>query len=292
MHRRAQPGAGVAVPQVLVTDPGAPPEVPPFFATPFLARECVEPILAADRPGGDVVQARAFAAADVLVAMRKASIDELGLGDEPVMTPVDEVRRWVRTFETVPDDLRVGYEPVADGLLASAPELIGPSVVHGDYRLGNMLCDGTAIEGIIDWEIWTVSDPRIDVSWFLFFTDEAGHPSATPGVPSGMPPAAELLAAYEAAIGEATKDLAWFDALTSFKEASITALILKLARRRNPDGPDIFAGSFCTGLIERAASMLGARPEIDAPGPRRTGRDDAPAWRIWGWARRNCRQRR
>ena len=73
------------------------------------------------------------------------------------MTPADEVRRWVRTFETVPDDLRVGYEPVAEALLASAPDLIGPTLVHGDYRLGNMLCDGAKINGIIDWELWTAS---------------------------------------------------------------------------------------------------------------------------------------
>ena len=251
---------GVAVPAVLFSDPGAPPEVPPFFATPFLPGECVEPILdpPADPKSRDVVRARAFAATDVLVAMRKASIDDLGLGDEAVMTPADEVRRWVRTFETVPDDLREGYEPVADALLASAPELIGPSLVHGDYRLGNMLCDGAQINGIIDWELWTASDPRIDLSWFLFFTDDGGHPSVRPGVPSGMPPTAELLAAYEAGVGETTKDLEWFDALTSFKEASATSLILKLARRRNPDGPDIFPGSFCTGLITRAAAMIGA----------------------------------
>jgi len=250
---------GVAVPDVLFSDPGEPPEVPPFFATPFLAGECLEPILdpPADLAARDVVRARALSAADVLVAMRKASIDEIGLADEPVMTPADEVRRWVRTFETVPDDLRVGYEPVADALLASAPELIGPSVVHGDYRLGNMLCDDATINGIIDWELWTVSDPRIDLSWLLFFTDDGSHPSVRPEVASGMPSTAELLAAYEAGVGEVTKDLEWFDALTAFKEASATSLILKLARRRNPEGPDIFPGTFCTGLIERAASMVG-----------------------------------
>lgn len=251
---------GVAVPEVLFSDAGAPPEVPPFFATPFLAGECVEPILVAQTNpvAEDIVRARAFAAVDVLVAMRKASPAELGLGEEPVMTPADEVRRWVRTFETVPDDVREGYEPVADALIASAPELIGPTVVHGDYRLGNMLCDGTEILGIIDWELWTVSDPRIDLTWLLFFTDDADHPSAIEGVSSGMPPQAELLAAYEAGVGEATKDLAWFEALTAFKEAAATALILKLMRRQNPGGPDIFPATFCTGLIVRAASIVGA----------------------------------
>lgn len=251
---------GVTVPPVLFTDEGDPPEVPPFFATPLLAGECVEPLLVA--PTAPVPPAvsrvRALAALDILVAIRRASIEELGLGDEPVTTPADEVRRWVRTLETVPDDLRTGYPEAAEALLATAPELTGPSVVHGDYRLGNMLCDGTTITGVIDWELWTVSDPRIDLSWMLFFTDEADHPSARHGVPSGMPSRGELLAVYERAYGEATKDLEWFDALTCFKEGAAMALIAKLARRRNPDGEDMFPASICTDLIARAARMIGA----------------------------------
>jgi aminoglycoside phosphotransferase (APT) family kinase protein len=251
---------GVAVPPVLFTDLGRPVEVPPFFATPMLPGDCTEPLLVAStRPlPADIVRARAFAAVDVLVAMRKASPESIGLGDEPVTTPADEVRRWIRTFETVPDEYRTGYAPVGEALLATAPELSGPAVVHGDYRLGNMLCDGRTINGIIDWELWTISDPRIDLSWLLFFTDDAGHPSGRHGVPSGMPSTAELLGAYEAGIGEAVADLTWFDALTYFKEASATALIAKLARRRNPDAPDVIPPSFCTGLVERASSIVGS----------------------------------
>jgi aminoglycoside phosphotransferase (APT) family kinase protein len=250
---------GVAVPPVLFTDPGEPPAVPPFFATPLLDGECVEPLLVAptNPVADDVARARAFAAVDVLVAMHRASIETLELRDEPVMTPADEVRRWVRTLETVPEDLRHGYPQAAEALLASTPSLIGPTVVHGDYRLGNMLCDGTTITGVIDWELWTVSDPRIDLSWMLFFTDEADHPSGRHGMHSGMPPRAQLLDAYESGVGIATKDLDWFDALTCFKEGAAMALIAKLARRRNPGGQDLFPASVCTELIARAASMVG-----------------------------------
>jgi hypothetical protein len=59
-------------------------------------------------------------------------------------------------------------------------------------------------------------------------------------------------------VGEPTKDLAWFDALTYFKEASATALIAKLARRRDPDGPQMIPPAFCTGLIQRALSIVGS----------------------------------
>jgi aminoglycoside phosphotransferase (APT) family kinase protein len=251
---------GVAVPSLLFTDPGDPPAVPPFFVTPFLPGECVEPLLVAgSQPVPPAVaHTRAFAAVDILIAMRRASIESLGLADEPVTTPADEVRRWVRTLETVSDDLREGYPVAAEALLATAPGLVGPAVVHGDYRLGNMLCDGTTITGVIDWELWTVSDPRIDLSWMLFFTDEADDPSARHGVPSGIPSRVELLEAYESAIGDLVKDLEWFDALTCFKEGAAMALIAKLARRRNPGGLDPCPASTCTELIARAASMVGA----------------------------------
>ncbi len=251
---------GIAVPQVLFSDPGNPPAIPPFFATPFLSGECVEPLLVAptNPVPPEIARARAFAAMDILVVMRTTAVESLGLDDEPVTTPADEVRRWVRTLETVPDELREGYQGAAEALLSAAPDLLGPSVVHGDYRLGNMLCDGVVVRGVIDWELWTVSDPRIDLSWMLFFTDEADHPSARHGVASGMPARSELLSYYERAVGEATKDLEWFDALTRFKEGAAMALIAKLARRRNPGAPDPFPPSVCRELIAQAASMMGA----------------------------------
>ncbi|MGE0880293.1 MAG: phosphotransferase family protein [Acidimicrobiia bacterium] len=249
---------GVAVPAILFEDAGAPVEVPPFFATPFLTGECVEPLLvAATAPvAPEIARRRAFNAVDMLADIRKAPIASLGLADEAVTTPADEVRRWVRTLETVHDDARDGYQAAAELLLKSAPDLLGPAVVHGDYRLGNMLIDGTTISGIIDWELWTVSDPRIDLTWMLFFTDEAEHPSARHGRPSNMPSYDELLAAYEERVGAKTQDLTWFNALTYFREGAAMALILKLARRRNAGGPDAFPASVCTELIARAKNTL------------------------------------
>ena len=55
------------------------------------------------------------------------------------------------------------------------------------------------VRSINDWEIWSRSDPRIDLSWLLFCTDEARHPVVPADLDSGMPSDAELLAAYEPA---------------------------------------------------------------------------------------------
>lgn len=224
---------GVGVPPVLFTDPGEPDEVPPLFASGFVAGECAEPLLEAarNRRPDDIVRGRAFAAVRMLAALHQADPSGLGLSDEPETSALGEVDRWTRTFETVPDEVRTGYRECADALRASVPAAVPAVVVHGDYRLGNMLSEGTEVRAIIDWEIWSLSDPRIDLSWFLFFTEEAGHPVA-PGVDSGVPSDVELLAAYEEAMGRPTEDLDWFHALTRYKEAAAMALIAKHAAKR------------------------------------------------------------
>lgn len=240
--------AGVRVPPLLFTDEGEPPEVPPLFATALVDGECLEPLLEADsreRLPEQRTHARAHASARMLAALHRVDPTTAGLGDEEVITPVGEVDRWTRTFDTVPDEVRVGYEACADALRASAPEPLAPVIVHGDYRLGNMLCDGNEIAAIVDWEIWSHSDPRIDLSWLLFFTDEARHPVVAEDVDSGMPSDAELLATYESERGAAVPDLDWFHALTRYKEAAAMALIAKhLARRGDTD------------TLARMASML------------------------------------
>ncbi len=90
-----------------------------------------------------------------------------------------------------------------------------------------MLCDGGEVSALIDWEIWSLSDPRLDLAWFLFFTDEAKHPMASNPGPTGMPTADALLEAYVAESGTAPTNLEWFHCLIRYKEAAATALLMK-----------------------------------------------------------------
>ena len=102
---------------------------------------------------------------------------------------------------------------------------------HGDFRLGNTLCEGDRVTAVIDWEIWSVGDPRVDLTWLTFFCDDAGHPSRASDQPSGMPTSEELRTAYLEAGGEDFPDVDWFDALTYFKEAALTSLLIKRAEK-------------------------------------------------------------
>jgi aminoglycoside phosphotransferase (APT) family kinase protein len=223
---------GVLVPRVLFEDPGAPPAVPPFLAMSLVPGECVEPVLA---PRGSVppaqVRGRALDAARMLAALHRVDPRETPLSGEPVVSLGEEIDRWTRAFGTVADDLRAGYEVVARRLHDTMPPAMEPVFTHGDYRLGNTLCEGDRVAAIIDWEIWSLGDPRVDVTWLTFFTDEAEHPASPSAEPTGMPTRAEIVAAYEEFRGAPLTDLDWFDALTKYKESAATALLIKRSRK-------------------------------------------------------------
>jgi len=232
--QKAVQGAGRPLaPDVLFSDPGDPPQVPPFMAMNLVPGDCVEPVLtdAAQRPGPDQVRARFFDAVQVLAQLHEISPAAVGLGDEPVVGLVEEVDRWTRAFVTLPGNMAGDYQRAAEALRANMPAPLPAAVNHGDFRLGNTLCEGSRINAVIDWEIWSVGDPRIDLAWLTFFTDDAGHPAVAPGTVAGTPAGREIVRAYEDALGRPVPELGWFDALTRYKEAGVTGLLLKRAMK-------------------------------------------------------------
>jgi len=232
--QKAVQGAGRPLaPDVLFSDPGDPPEVPPFMAMNLVPGECVEPVLSedAERPAAAHVRARFFDAVQVLARLHQIGPAAVGLGDEPVVGLADEVERWTRAFATLPREMAGDYERAAKALRATMPAPLPPAVNHGDFRLGNTLCAGDRINAVIDWEIWSVGDPRIDLAWLTFFTDDAGHPAVAPGTVAGTPAGREIVGAYEDALGRPVPELGWFDALTRYKEAGVTGLLLKRAMK-------------------------------------------------------------
>lgn len=254
---RALAGTAVPVPEVLWEDPGAPPDDPPLFVMAHCAGTSSEPLF--DVPGTDgadapsVVAERLRQATRVLVALHQVDPAAVGLGDEPVVGPADEVARWCRLLATVDPPLAPRWPEVADALLASVPEPMGPAVVHGDFRLGNLLAVGSSITAVIDWEIWTVGDPRVDLGWLLVNADPATYerPSPYRGL---LPDPAEL-----AAIHGADRDVAWFEALACFKSTATWSLIAKHNRRRRQPDPAIEAvAADLPRLLARATDHLRA----------------------------------
>jgi len=254
---------GLALPRVLFQDAGAPVEVPPFFAMSFASGDSFDPHLDAPGdprparlPGAADTNARALSAARMLAVLHSVRPEDKGLGDEPEISLEAEVARWVKIFTTVDDDLKPGSEEIGAALSQSIPAAVPSCLTHGDYRLGNTLCVGGQVTAVIDWEIWSRGDPRLDLAWFLLTADPEVHPSATRDAP-GMPRSEVLKAEYEAAIGREMGDLSWFRALVLFKLASASALIAKHKRRSgDPNGEGARAAGQISTMLGRARAHL------------------------------------
>lgn len=245
---RALAATPVPVPEVLLTEAGD----PPLFVMDRVDGECFEPLF--DPVPGlpeKVVAQRFSAAVRALSALHALSPAELELVDEPVIGAAAEVDRWSATLRTVDQALVPAWEEVRDALSAQVPAPAGPSVVHGDFRLGNLLAVGESIVAVIDWEIWSVGDPRIDLGWFLANADPATYRRPSPYA-EAVPPRGVLLEHY----GEVT-DVEWFVALACFKSAATWSLIVKHNRRASAPRPDLEAmTSALPHLLARARTLL------------------------------------
>ncbi len=250
---QALAGTKVPVPSVLWEDAGEPPEVPPLFVMSFVEGTSLEPLF--DSDGGDdvaTVAGRMGNAVRVMAALHAVDPNAIGLGAEPVVGLSEECERWSRLLRTVDPTLAPGWEHVAAELRAAEPRPLPGAVVHGDLRLGNMLAVGPVIRAIIDWEIWTIGDPRVDLGWYLVNADPDTYRRPTPYA-GALPPPAELATIY----GDAP-DLDWFEALACFKSAATWSLIVKHNRRRPEPDPEVEAmAAVLPHLLDRARALLG-----------------------------------
>ena len=255
---------GVHVPEVFFQDAGA----PPFFAMSFVEGDSYEPRLnqLASPPPADVVDRRARGAARMLARLQSVEPAAVGLGDEPVMTLAEELERWERLFATCPDELRGDERDLYRLLAERIPEPLAPRVLHGDYRLGNMQFAGDRLAAIIDWEIWSIGDPRCDLAWLLTYVEPVQRfveemDEANLRAQAGMPSREELIAEYRAIRPEELEHLDWFLAYCYFKIASTTAALSKQNRRRaEPDPAMEVAASTLPAVVARGLELAeGAR---------------------------------
>jgi len=214
-------------------------EPPPTVLLSWVAGEAAEPVLELE-PGErpvPLLEARAFAAATTLAALHAVPVATLSATrDERVWSPLEELERWLPTMATVEEELRTGDQLLERALAEAVPEAIGPCIVHGDFRLGNLICEGEDVRAIIDWEIWSIGDPRMDLGWFGIMSD----PDALPGITTsteGLVPVEALHAKYEEHSGRQLVDQHWFDAMARYKMAAIMGNNLKRHRTGRRDDP-------------------------------------------------------
>jgi aminoglycoside phosphotransferase (APT) family kinase protein len=256
---RALGSTSVPVPEVLWEDAGAPPDTPPLFVMSLVDGISVEPLfdLQGDDAGEDVMAERQLNAARTLADLHRVERESLDLGDVPATAPQDEIDRWSLALQTVDPGLVAGWEAVREMLVTSVPVPCPPALVHGDFRLGNLLAVGTRITAVVDWEIWSVNDPRVDLGWFLLNGDPDTYRRETRYAES-MPSRAELVAEYGDSLGAPLHDISWFEALAAFKSVATWSLIVKHNRRRAAPDPDTeMLAPVLPRLLARARALLG-----------------------------------
>ncbi|MFD5750388.1 phosphotransferase family protein [Streptomyces sp. NPDC127033] len=229
---RALAGGPVPVPGVAVVDDTA----PGWFAMDFAAGEAVEPVLDTPEVPAGTARTRMLEIASVLRRLHGTDLRTPGLDAPPPLDPAGELARWSRTMQAVPAELRPGAEQLLNLLADRVPAGLPPVLLHGDFRLGNVLCAGERAVAVVDWEIWSAGDPRTDLGWFLLFADHRNFPALGRAVP-GLPTEDELLAAY--LDGRPTPPaMAWFRALGRMKMAAIMGHNLRRHREGRHHDPD------------------------------------------------------
>ena len=148
-----------------------------------------------------------------------------------------QVRRWAGRWEASRFEPVPAVEKLGARLAASVPPQKRASIVHGDYRLDNVVVHPTepgTITAVLDWELSTLGDPMTDLALLLMFWRSADEPelSLTPGVSHlpGFPPRTELLARYAAASNLDVSDIDWYLAFAHFKFACIAQGVASRAR--------------------------------------------------------------
>lgn len=229
---RALAGSAVPVPEVVVVDE----HQPAWFAMEFVTGEAVEPVLDDRHLVPDLARTRMLESARVLRRLHEVGVAALELDAPPPRDATGELERWNRTMYAVPVELRPGAEELLRRLAEEVPDDLAPVLLHGDFRLGNVLCRADRAVAVVDWEIWSVGDPRTDLGWFLLFADHRNFPALGREVP-GLPTEEELLDTYLDG-RPPLPALDWFRALGRMKMAAIMGHNLRRHREGRIHDPD------------------------------------------------------
>ncbi len=174
------------------------------------------------------------------------------------------MRRFSQLWEINQTRELPDVETVGEWLARTMPEPLSPTVVHGDYRLGNAMVapeDPARILAVLDWEMGAVGDPRADVGYLLATYSEPGgevNPlGASPATATqGFPTKAELVEHYRERSGRDVEPLGWFQALALWKAAVFCEAIYGRYVRGELAAEDANAARFELGVPLLARTAL------------------------------------
>jgi aminoglycoside phosphotransferase (APT) family kinase protein len=180
--------------------------------------------------GPDRIRVIAERMVATLALLHAVSPAEVGLADfgRPEGFLARQVRRWKKQLDASRSRPVAGIDELHELLAArvedvSPPDGTPPAIVHGDYRLDNVLVGpDDKVAAVVDWEMATLGDPLTDVGLLVVYQrmDRLGDGPMASSAP-GYPAEAEILARYAECSGRDLSDLGFYIALGSFKAAVI-----------------------------------------------------------------------
>ena len=144
-----------------------------------------------------------------------------------------QLARWERQLERlgIPEDARL--RDVLVRLRAGVPEQREVTIVHGDFRPGNVMVgpDGR-VRALLDWELATLGDPLADLGWLMAYWGAPGDdlPLPVPTRASSFEPRELLSARYAQLTGRSLHDLDYYLAFSLWRLAAIIAGVNARAR--------------------------------------------------------------
>jgi aminoglycoside phosphotransferase (APT) family kinase protein len=205
---------------------------------------------------------------DALVEIHAADVTTPGLAafTRPGSYNERQVRRFAQLWDVNKTRELRRVPEVGAWLSDNVPEPLPPTVVHGDFRLGNTMVardEPTRILAVLDWEMGAIGDPRADVGYLLATYSEPGGPPNPLGTSpvtalDGFPSRAELAERYAAKSGRDVEPLPWFEALALWKAAVFCEAIYGRYVRGELGAEDTRAARFQEGVPYLAEAAAGA----------------------------------
>jgi aminoglycoside phosphotransferase (APT) family kinase protein len=238
----------------------------PFYVMDYLEGHVVTDTLPAGLESEEARRRLGLDLVDALVEIHAADVDAPGVAEfvRPGSYLERQVRRFTQLWEINQTRDLPDVESVGGWLARTMPEPLPLAVVHGDYRLGNMMVapdEPSRIVAVLDWEMGAVGDPRADVGYLLATYSEPGgevNPlgaSPATAVP-GFPSKGELVDHYRERSGRDVEPLGWFQALALWKAAVFCEAIYGRFVRGELAAEDANAARFELGVPLLARTAL------------------------------------
>ena len=204
---------------------------------------------------------------DTLVALHAVDVGAVGLAD--FGRPDGYLERQVRRWGTQWTGNQTSPLPVVDECLhrlgTALPASPAATIVHGDYRLGNVCLDPAdpgRIVAVFDWEMATLGDPLADLGYLLIYWTEPGDPAlsgafSTVTAAPGFPTRDDIVARYARATGRPTGAIDFYRVLALTKLAIISEGIYKRHVMGRTVG-DVPASRATAALAGRALAIADA----------------------------------